>query len=317
MKLRESNLKLSKHDESYPSVLHRGGPSSHLTVREIEYAPRYTIREIADFNSKLGYIQIFPYKNMVCCATKFRKIVVKRVKEFEMYKREMFNDITIETVDFRSEFKLSPPFCIWSDGIRMEGLQRSIKNSKVADLHCLNPAERWKDEKLDVDMVYEELKKDGTLSEYQIEYLDQLIRYRENYDKHKGVPEHRKCKRHDLNKDTFPLPHTITPDHLRPWMKQWELFDTEIPDRETGWLVLEMDVVKNDLITSQQGQVLEERAKRKDLFDSGRMRKRREVLAVYFIRKYNLNPETLIPYMASFINIHNHWVAFQQLCETD
>ena len=108
-------------------------------------------------------------------------------------------------------------------------------------------------------------------------------------------------------------PNDISDSTLRLWLDDWEPFSMEI-DGECAWKCLELDVIKNDIITQQQAKILECRHKRTDMEDQARMARRRNKLKDYFTKKYHISDCDLEKYSNFVPNLEENALQLLSLC---
>ncbi len=100
---------------------------------------------------------------------------------------------------------------------------------------------------------------------------------------------------------------------LRPWLDNWVPFDMEI-DGEAAWECLELNLVANDIITKEQGKLIEKRSTRTDMNNRGRMAFRRKQLRHYFKQKYHINEEQISRYDNFTQSLEDSAKEFQTVC---
>ena len=96
---------------------------------------------------------------------------------------------------------------------------------------------------------------------------------------------------------------------LRPWLNNWEPFDTSI-DGECAWKCVKPDLFEKDILTEEQRQMLDSRARRTDIYNEEKIAKRRRKLIDYFKKKYHKLDTDLEKY-SNFIPSHEE--NFKQL----
>lgn len=108
----------------------------------------------------------------------------------------------------------------------------------------------------------------------------------------------------------------LTPEQIyRHELSDLEPFQHDV-EGEAAWDVMPLDIVKNDLTTLEQEEVIESRSKRTDLDDVERMHRRREALAQYFITE---RADGLATYCDKYVvfagSLEEGWKKFLTLCE--
>ena len=89
---------------------------------------------------------------------------------------------------------------------------------------------------------------------------------------------------------------------LRPWLNNWEPFDTCI-DGECAWECVKPDLFANDILTEEQRQTLDNRARRTKFHNEEKMALRRRKLMDYFRKTYHKSDDDLEKY-SNFIQSH-------------
>ena len=157
----------------------------------------------------------------------------------------------------------------------------------------------WHSIRNDVMSILQDLNKKvengSKLSPGESEYADMLKRWLQRHTDTDPGPGKPRQPPNDANNLPFPVPEDV--DSLREWIQVWEPFDTNLGEGQTAWNLLSEDVIRNGLTTPYQQGVLAAREKRRLLHEPEHMRKRREELAKYFVKKYRLKKGKVSPYL--------------------
>ena len=183
--------------------------------------------------------------------------------------------------------------------INTEGTTTSTKPSSDAS-HWNQPTSSnhyWNSIRNDVMEILQDLDKEAQkkseLSPGKQEYAAMLRRWLKRY--RDTDPGKAKQLSGDTNNLLFPVPEDL--NSLRGWLQTWEPLDTDLGEGQTAWSLLSEDVIRNGLTTPCQQGVLASRQRRRFLQDPERMRKRREELAEYFVKRYRLKKGSVQPYL--------------------
>ncbi|KAK7490185.1 hypothetical protein BaRGS_00018530 [Batillaria attramentaria] len=177
-------------------------------------------------------------------------------------------------------------------------LPSALNGKPPAGRHALTQVtkEYWDSVRNDVQTLIRDLSETHSdeLTEGQKEYFELLKRWMRKYKD--LYPAKQRVPGGDPNQHS-PQPKPEDRNNLRPWLKTWEPFDTDVTKGQSAWEVLPDDVIKNDVTTPEQEKVLAARANRKHLHSVERMLKRREQLVVYFVKKYRMPKKHVLPYL--------------------
>lgn len=199
-----------------------------------------------------------------------------------------------------------------------------------------------------------EQETNGSLGQYEREYLTQLQRWLRKYiDIDPPVkPQHVG----DPNTSVFVLP--ADPFSLRQWLEDWEPFDTSLPKTgawqvaeqhdlsplasadevfaaslrahfsqsggfhfdiagEAAWDVLPSDIISNDQMTVKQQAVHDSRMQQKDPCNPDRICRRRAKLGAYFRHKYKLSEDEMMKFLRWADIMEKNKNELDELCVSD
>ena len=188
----------------------------------------------------------------------------------------------------------------------------------TAYLRPMTHQEIMESTKEEVRELKKELANHATLSETLEEFEKLLSRFEVKLNRQPPIPYG------DPNLLLFPTPHDFIPTDMRKWICNWKPFDFELEpwlcsgpidlteqrdnstsalrpwlddwkpfnmqiNGECAWRCLEPNLIKNDILTQKQSEILEARDKRTDMEDTARMARRRRKLKHYFKKKYHMS----------------------------
>ena len=185
------------------------------------------------------------------------------------------------------------------------------------------------------------------------EYLSQLTRWQERYGATDPPETALAPDGMDPNEKNFPLV-AVDPDNFRLYLQDSEPLDTEVPpegawtsfeladtelgdphevfaaylrddfdtedfiflvEGEMGWDLLPEGVIKDEVLTDKQQEILAAREKRTNLNDPEWMKKRREALCEYFIQVRELPPGVVMPFLEWAELLEANMAELQKLSE--
>ncbi|OWF38389.1 hypothetical protein KP79_PYT10735 [Mizuhopecten yessoensis] len=121
----------------------------------------------------------------------------------------------------------------------MSTILKYVPKCKVATLVVPNNKEFWSDIRSDADRVATDIRSNGSVTPYQTEYLQVLVRFFELFGQLEGdIPLSPPKAGGDPNILAYPLPNSVAadPESIRRWAETWEVFDLVLPeDGAWGW----------------------------------------------------------------------------------
>lgn len=231
------------------------------------------------------------------------------------------------------------------------------RNGTLLDLNVKRNQEFWKKIYNDAQNVFDYIQHEE-YNEYASDYKHLLERFFYLYKSLDGnIPKDRHLVTCDQNTVPFPLPKFVDENRrtIRQWARSWIIFDCHVPtggawymlpfyddwvetltpDKiyrasygsmtfctgitgEAAWEVLPVGVVGNDITTPEQDSIWQQRSKRNDLNDLGRMSRRRQKIADHFNQNYAHGDTSYCEkYLHFSETLENGWKKFQELLEKD
>ena len=108
-------------------------------------------------------------------------------------------------------------------------------------------------------------------------------------------------------------PSEISRHKLRPWLDNWEPFDTSIKG-ESAWKCIQPNLFADDILTKAQREIVEKRARRRQLDNEERMAQRREQLMNYFKTTYHKSVSDLDKYSGFISSLEENCKRLLSLC---
>lgn len=210
------------------------GPIAVPEINKNKEFPVYTIDDIANNNAEKGKNNWFLYGKKVYTLDLFTPIVFSRVQEYlDMIGGDRYS--ADEILTGKTEYGSYPVYVARLNGVRRKEMDQVLPASQVGKLGGISREEYLSRLKQSVDNVISDLEAEEKLTEYLVDYLEQLSRWLSSYP---NVELEQPVDRTnvDPNQCEFPLPDKIRADStvIRKWARDWIEFDMTI-DEGGAW----------------------------------------------------------------------------------
>ena len=212
-------------------------PISVPEINKNKEFPVYTVDDIANNNTEKGKNNWFLYGRNVYTLDLFTPIVFSRVQEYlDMIGQDQYSADVILTGS--TEYGSYPVYVARNNGVRRTEMVKVLPASQIGKLGAISREEYLSRLKQSVDNVKSDLEAEERLTEYLVDYLEQLSRWLSSYpDVELEQPVDRTNV--DPNQCEFPLPDKIRADStvIRQWARDWIEFDMTV-DEDGAWLLV-------------------------------------------------------------------------------